>query len=216
MVQGGSTTLAVAGALSWLALVLIGLVHALGGEPPRAVEILGALVAAPLALAGGAQALAAIWRGPIIVPFTRSDAVPLSPGEAEFVRGGAQLRGMIGGAGHVYPRRLLLASAAWLGAGMVGACGLSPELGRALGAGPVAVACLAAFLALLFPARPYFYRDTTGGGAILSPPSAAFRLKRRAARAGATPLDGAAPTPAPTPAPDPAVRVARRPSAEGA
>jgi hypothetical protein len=201
VVQGGSTTTAVAASLSWLALVFVGLVHAAGGDPPRSVEIVGALVGAPIAIAGGVQALAAIWRGPTIVPFSRADAVPCSASEAAFVRARAQLRGLIGGAGHLHPPRLVLPALAWLAGGAIGVCALSPPLEAALGAWPVAISVVAALAAILFPSRAYFYRDTTGGGAILSPPSSAFRLKRRALAAGALPLDGPAPTPAPTPAP---------------
>lgn len=216
MVQGGSTTTALAASLAWLALVFVGVVHAAGGDPPRAIEIVCALVGAPIALAGGIQALAAIWRGPIIVAFGRADSIPCSPSEAAFVREHAQLRGMMGGAGHLYPPRLVLPSLAWLAAAAVGAGGLSPELGQALGIWPVALAVAAAVLAILFPARPYFYRDTTGGGALLSPPSSAYRLTRRARAAGAAPHDGPAPTPAPTPTPGEALAVPPSSRVEGA
>jgi hypothetical protein len=107
----------------------------------------------------------------------------------------------------------VLPATAWLAGATVGLCGLTPGIERALGVWPVAVAIAAALLALVFPARAYFYRDTTGGGAILSPPSSGFRLTRRARAAGAVPLDGPAPTPAPTPLPVEAGSVTSPPAA---
>lgn len=202
MVQGGTTTVAVAASLSWLALVFLGLVHAAGGELPRAVELLGALVAAPITLTAGIQAIAAVWRGPVIVPFSRPEAVPCTEGEAAFVRASAQLRGTMGGAGHLYRHRLVLPALAWLGAATVGAGGLSERLEHLACPWVLALALATAFLALLFPARPFFYRETSGGGALASPPSAAYRLKRRselaAARARGEEVETT--TPPPTPA----------------
>lgn len=185
MVQGGSTITAVAASLSWVALVLLGLVRAAGAEPPAAFETFAALVAAPVALAGGAQAVAAVWRGPTIVAFGRADAVPCSPSEAAFVRAHAQLRGTMGGAGHLYRPRLAWPALAWFGGAAIGPCALSGSVGRAVVAWPVGVALVAGLVAILFPARAYFYRDTTGGGALVSPPSAAYRLKRRSVIAAA-------------------------------
>ena len=201
MLQGGTTTTAVAAGFSWLALVSVGLVHAAGADAPAPLELACGLVAAPIAILGAVQSIAAFWRGPIIVPFARGDAVACSPAEAAFIRSSAQLQGLMGGAGHVYPRRLLYPAAAWAAAGLVGVAVLVDPVAQTVGPLPVGVTAVAAFLALLFPARPYFYRDTTGGGAVLSPPSAAYRLKRRselaAARARGEKLE--ATTPAPTP-----------------
>lgn len=202
MVQGGTTTVAVVASLSWLALVLVGLVHVAGGELPSGVELLGAVVAAPIALTGGIQAIAAIWRGPVIVPFSRLDAVPCTAGEASFVRASAQLRGTMGGAGHLYRHRLVLPALAWLGAASVGAGGLSERLEHLVCPWVLVLALASAFLALLFPARPFFYRETSDGGALASPPSAAYRLKRRSEIAAALARGEkvAATTPPPTPA----------------
>lgn len=203
MVQGGTTTTALAAGLSWLALVFVGLVHSAGGDAPPSVELACGAVAAPIAVLGALQSIAAFWRGPIIVPFARGDAVACSPAEAAFIRSSAQLQGLMGGAGHLYPRRLVYPAAAWASASLVGVAVLVDRVAQTVGPWPLAVTAVAAFLALLFPARPFFYRDTTGGGVVLSPPSAAYRLKHRAELAAAIargePVE--AQTPAPTPSP---------------
>jgi hypothetical protein len=196
---------AVAALAAWLVLTFVGLVRAAGGAVPYAAELASAVVATPIALVAAGCAVAALWRGPTIVSFGLADSIPCGAAEAAHVRAHAQLRGTMGGAGFLYPRRLLLAAAAWAAAGAVGLSGFSESLCDLVGPWAVAAALLSAFAAFLFPARPYFYRDTTGGGAVLSPPSAAYRLKRRAQIAesvarGETPE---APTPAPTPAPSP-------------
>lgn len=203
MVQGGSTRTAVGASLAWLALVVVGLVHVAGADAPRGIELAGALVAAPVAMVGAIQSIAAIWRGPTIVSFGRDDAVPCTAGEAAFVRASAQLRGLMGGAGHLYPRRLVLPSLAWLAAAVVGLLCLDHQLELVAAPWGVALALAAAVLAFVFPPRPYFYRDTTGGGALLAPASAAYRLKHRAelAEARGRGEDVASTTPAPTPAP---------------
>lgn len=201
MLQGGSTTTALAAGLSWLALVFIGLVHAAGGTAPRMAEVGLAVTAGPIALAGGLLAVAAIWRGPVIVEFSREDAHAISAPEAAYVRAASQLRGMIGGAGHLYPNRLLLPAASWGAAAFIAAGVLWPGLGGSAGVWPVALALVTALLTIVFPARAYFYRDTTGGGALLSPPSAAYRLKVRADRAAARARGEEVGAEMPTPAP---------------
>jgi hypothetical protein len=200
---GGSTMTAVAAVVAWLALVFVGLVHAAGGAIPQAALLASAVVAAPIALAAAGHSFAAMWRGPTIIPFGRADSISCSADEASYVRQQALLRGMMGGAGFLYPRRLLLVAAAWLAAAVIGLTGLSEPVCDTVGPWAVAASLTTAFVAFLFPARPYFYRDTTGGGAVLSPPSAAYRLKRRAEIAQAVmrgePVESS--TPAPTPAP---------------
>jgi hypothetical protein len=199
----GSTMTVVAALVAWLVLVFVGLVRAAGGSVPQLAVVACAVVAAPVALAAAGHALAAMWRGPIIVAFGLADSVPCSPAEAAYVRERALLRGTMGGAGFLYPRRLLLVAAAWLAAAVLGLAGLSEPVYDAVGPWAVAASLTTAFAAFLLPARPFFYRETTGGGAVLSPPSAAYRLKRRAELAGAAargePVEAS--TPAPTPPP---------------
>lgn len=203
MVQGSSTMAVLAAGISWLALALVGVARATGGTVPRLAALAAAYVAAPVALAAAVQYAAAFWRGPNIVAFGLSDAVSCTPAEAAFIRSRAQLRGMMGGAGFLYPRRLALPVVAWLAAAVVGASVLSDRVDAVAGPWPVVLSTATALAAIVLPSRPFFYRDTTGGGAVLSPPSAAYRLKKRAELAGARSRGEAveASTPAPTPAP---------------
>lgn len=202
MVLGGTMTTLVAIA-SWCALTFVGVVRATGGTVPNLAVLACALVAAPVAIAGAVHAVASFWRGPTILAFGRADAVPCNPAEAAFVRATAQLRGTMGGAGYLYPRRLVLPALAWIAAAVVGLGGISNGLEDAMGPWPVVVTVTTAFAALMLPARAYYYRETTGGGALLSPPSAAYRLRTRAAIVAAIARGEpvSSPTPAPTPPP---------------
>jgi hypothetical protein len=215
---GSSTMTAVAAVVAWLAVVFVGLVHAAGGSVPQLAVLACAVVGAPIALAAAGHALGSMWRGPTIIAFGLADSTPCSADEASYVRQHAQLRGTMGGAGFLYPRRLVLVAMAWLAAAVLGLSGLSEPVCDTVGPWAVAASLTTAFAAFLLPARPYFYRDTTGGGAVLSPPSAAYRLMRRAEIAQAlalgAPVESA--TPAPTPAP-PALTPSRLgPPANGA
>jgi hypothetical protein len=135
---GGSTTMAMAAVVAWLALSFVGLVHAAGGAIPEAAILACAVVAAPVALAAAAHAVAAMWRGPTIIAFGLSDSTPCGPAEAAYVREHALLRGTMGGAGFLYPRRLLLVATAWLAAAVIGLSGLSDSVCDTVG--PWAVA----------------------------------------------------------------------------
>ncbi len=203
MVQGASTTTAFATVGSWLVLAFVGLIRAAGASMPRLAALVWGLVAAPIALAAALHALAAMWRGPTVVAFARSDAVPCTPAEATFIRRSSQLHGTMGGAGYLHPGRLLLPTLAWLAAAVVGVAVLSDAVDDVVGPWGVAVMLLAGAAALMLPARPYFYLETTGGGAWLSPPSAAFQLRHRAEAAQAVALGVAPPAPPPTPTPTP-------------
>jgi hypothetical protein len=202
---GGSTGMAVAGAAIWLALTLAGLARAAGADLPDLATIFCGAVAAPIALAAAAHSIACIWRGPTILPFRRDESVICTPDEAAYVRLASQLRGTMGGAGFLYPRRLILPAVAWILAAAEGAVVVTRAAGGLTWLVVAAVGTAAA--SFLLPARPYYYRETTGGGAILSPPSVAYRLMRRATIANAIargePVDST--TPAPTPLPTPAL-----------
>lgn len=192
MLQGGSRLATLVGIASWLVLAFLGTVRA-AGERVETVAVACLVVAIPVAVAAAARAVAAYWRGPDIISFTRSDSEPCTPAEAAFVRACASIRGTMGGAGYLYPGRLALPAIAWLAAAVAGAGALSEGVQDAAGPWPVVVTLGTAFAAFLLPARPYFYLETTSGGAVLSPPPAASRLKHLAASA----TDAGIPSPVP-------------------
>ena len=179
----GSTLTAVAAIFAWIALVAVGGLRALGAEVSLAVAAISAALAGPIAITASIQAVASIWRGPDIESFSRGECVLSGPGEADAVRAGAQLRGTMGGAGHLYRRRLALPAIAWLAAAVAGVEGIVPAALELLGGWPAATALIAAFAAFLLPSRPFYYREVTGGGVLVSPAPAAIRLAARARRA---------------------------------
>ena len=170
---------------------------------PGTVSLACILLAQPVAVAAGLRSALSYWRGPDIISFTRADSEACTPAEAEYIRQHAQLRGTMGGAGYLYPRRLLFPVIAWLSAAAVGMCVFVRSVEASVAPWPVVVTILAAVVAFLLPSRPYYYRDTTGGGAIVCPPPAALRLRRRAAIAAALARGERVQelTPPPTPAP---------------
>jgi hypothetical protein len=86
----------------------------LGAPVPPGIITITAAVAVPAATAAALQRLAYLWRGPSIVSFSRMDAVRCGVSDAEEIRAAAQVRGTLGGAGHVYRARLAL-HVAWPG-----------------------------------------------------------------------------------------------------
>jgi hypothetical protein len=181
-VLAGSSVLVAATVASWLVLVTLAGLR-LAGFPigPVAQVVCGAL-AAPIAAASAIGAAFAISRGPRVVSFERTEAVMCKPSEAQAIRDAAQLRGTMGGAGHVYPARLAFPIAAWLGAALSGTEVVSAGMLRVAGAWPIGLALCAAFAALLFPARPFWYREVTGGGVLVTPPAAAALVTAHAFR----------------------------------
>jgi hypothetical protein len=208
-VLGGSIVTVMVGSVVWLLLMLATLVRAAGGSVPGALEIFCAAFAAPIALAAAGHGIAAFWRGPTIRSFTRTDSEVCTPDQAAYVRLVALLRGTMGGAGFLFPARLLLPVVAWTTAAAEGVALLASGLGATAFAALALVGVGSATAAVLFPPGAYYYREATGGSALVNPPSAARRLKRRAARvnaavaaaAGAAGADASLPTPTPTPAP---------------
>lgn len=148
-----------------------------------------------LAVLGAGRSVAHAWWGPAVISFRRDESVLCEPREAAAVRAAAQLRGTLGGAGHVQRGRLALSTAAWLAVGGFAWAALVERWRHA------AVCCggLALVLALVaarFPALPFFYREAMGGRLVVHPPGALDEL------VGAAPDGREAPseTPAPTPA----------------
>lgn len=183
-----SSLVGVLALLAWIALVVLGLAHLAELHLPLAAVIAAVALGVPAVMLSAAQALLAVRRGPAIVAFGRDDAVLCSSQEAEVVRAAAQLRGTMGGAGHLHPRRLALVAVAWASAAASGLEALA-DGALVLGAWPAIAALLAAAVAFIFPARAFFYREVTGGAVVASPPSAAgYLLAHRPAVAVPVPV----------------------------
>lgn len=179
-----TTRLGAGAASAWTALVVSLLAGvAVGPAPPRVVQILASIA---LVLSGAEAIRTALgaWRGPVIASFPRRDAVFCDPQGAEAVRAGAQLRGTMGGAGHVHPERLVFPAVAWAAAAVVAAALLRDPSVRAVSPWALAVLAGAAVAACLAPARPFFYREVTGGRVLVFPLVACTRLLEIAAAAG--------------------------------
>lgn len=180
-----TTRLGAGAASAWTALVVSLLVGMAGGPAaPRAIQLLASIAL----VVSGAQAMRTAlgaWRGPVIASFPRRDAVFCEPQCAETVRAGAQLRGTMGGAGHVHPERLVFPATAWAAAALVAAALLRDPSLHAASPWTLAVLAGATVAARLAPARPFFYREVTGGRVLVFPPVACTRLLESAAAAGA-------------------------------
>jgi hypothetical protein len=174
-----------AGAVSaWFALALAVAAGAAGLPLPRRAPALLAAVALAVSIALSVRTLLGAWRGPVITSFPRRDAVLCDPPGADAVRAGAQLRGTMGGAGHVHPARLVFPAAGWAAAAGVAAAVLRAPSPWAAPPWPVALAVAAAAgAALALPAQPFFYREVTGGRVLVFPPEACARLLEHAAPA---------------------------------
>jgi hypothetical protein len=180
VVLAGSAMIVAATLLSWVALVSVAVLRTAGFAVSPAMQVASAAVAIPIVLAAALGAVVSVWRGPRVIAFERSDAVRLGPVESDAARASAQLRGTMGGAGYVYPARLVFPVVSWLGALGSGAEGLVPGAVETAGAWPPAIAASAALMAWLFPSRPYWYREVTGGGVLVTPVSAAALVSARA------------------------------------
>ncbi len=143
----------------------------------RAIAV--ALLAFPGALL--VRTIAAIWRGPPLAPFPLEAAALCSDWDAEKVRQAAQLRGTMGGAGHVHPARLAIPAAAWAAAlGAVASALLGSSL--ALEAAWALAAVGSAIAAAIHPARAFWYREVAGGAILVHPPEAVSILSRAPVR----------------------------------
>ncbi len=178
MLQGPTVTV-VATVAAWLALEAVAGLHAAGVAVPPDVAIACVVIAGPLALAAGVRNVLAVWRGPPVMAFT-GEAVRCGPADAQTIRASAQLQGTMGGAGHLRRARLVFPILAWGTAIVAGAEVAVPTALHLAGPWPLLLAALAAFGAWLFPSRPYWYREMTGGGVIVTPPEAAAFLTARA------------------------------------
>ncbi|HET8542438.1 MAG TPA: hypothetical protein VFL83_21370 [Anaeromyxobacter sp.] len=179
---------AVAGG-AWVALQALSAIRDAGAGIPSSSLAAAGVVAAALAGLAALRTASWAWRGPVIVPLPEDDVVVCCPPEAEAIRAAAQLRGTMGGAGHVHPGRLVLPAAAWASAAAAALAG--PEL---LDAAPwIAVLAASATAALALPARAFFYREATGGRVVLHPASSREELLRSPRARAAVSGEGGAP-----------------------
>lgn len=182
-------------AASWLALGAVVSARLLVAAVPA--RLVAALAGASLVASAAAALLtfAAVWRGPVIVSFRRREAVLCDPIDADAVRAGAQLRGTMGGAGHVHPGRLALPSLAWAAAALLAArIAADPSLAT-VPAWPAIAALATALAAALLPARSFFYREVIGGCVLVHPPGACIRLLDSRAAGAAPPRERPASAP---------------------
>jgi hypothetical protein len=119
--------------------------------------------------------VAFVWRGPDIISFRRRDAVLCDVAEAAAVRAAAQLRGTLGGAGHVYRFRLAFPALLWAAGAAHWAARLCGRTGRPA-RWPHAVAFPAADRTGRLPARSFWYREVTGGCVLVHPSPACLDL----------------------------------------
>jgi hypothetical protein len=172
---------------------------AAGAQVPHAVAVIGASVVAVIAATVAVRNVVFVWRGPVILAFRRGDAMLCDAREASTVRSAAQLRGTMGGAGYLHPRRLVLSAAAWAAVSVQSLALLGPQRTPATFI-PLGVAIGAAALSAVFPASPFFYREAAGGCVVAFPPQVCRRLLETAGVApalapialGMCPVDGAA------------------------
>ncbi len=161
------------------ALVAIQAAEALGVRVPRTLVLLAASAAAVVSATVAVRHIAFIWRGPMIIGFRRPEGRLCDSWEATTIRAAAQLRGTLGGAGHLYPRRLVLSSIAWGAASGTCIALVLPEHGAAPVV-PVAILVISGGLAMMFPAEPFYYRETAGGCVVAFPVEVCQRMLRAA------------------------------------
>jgi hypothetical protein len=162
-------------ASSAMLLALLG--TRLVGVPVPALAVwLCAALSLPLTTASAIQQLVYAWRGPPILTFSRVEAVRCAGAEADAIRAAAQLRGTLGGAGHIHRSRLLLHAAACLAVAALAIFSLATAGTVTPGAWLLAVVAGTGLGAMLLPARPFFYREAMHGEVLVSPPLARSML----------------------------------------
>lgn len=159
----------------WFVLLACEAARVVGIAVPRELLLLAGVAAAVAAATVSVRHVAFIWRGPIIVSFRRSEGMLCDAREAEVVRAAAQLRGTMGGAGHLHRWRLAISAAAWGAASVQAVLLLLPDRApmRLL---PLGFLLVASSLALLVPACPFYYREAAGGCVLAFPADACMRL----------------------------------------
>lgn len=177
-VRRSSKLSALALAATGLSLILVGADFA-GYPIPENVTRDLALVSAPLAAVLAIRTAAAYWRGPTLLHFPVEYALLCHGGEAEAIRGSANIRGALGGAGHLHRGRLVFPVVAWLAAAVVlahvalGAADRQ-EFRRALTIWAFALVARA-----VLPPRPFWYRERRDGSIVVYPASIRARVDAR-------------------------------------
>ena len=149
--------------------------RALGLPVPQGGEIVLGSAAAVLAATVAVRRIAFVRRGPIIVDFRREDGLLCDARESAVIRSAAQLRGTMGGAGHLFPHRLVLSSVAWAYVAVQAVLLVLPEHGAATFV-PLAGVIVVGAVAARFPAIPFYYRETVGQCVVAFPVDACMRL----------------------------------------
>lgn len=199
---GDRSRLTVLAGAAWLLFAAATVAHRSSVPVPSSAVTAVAVAALGLAIVAAARSTAAVWRGPALRTFPHDEAVVCAPREAVAVRAAAQLRGSLGGAGHVHRGRLGLATVAWLAAAACAAAVLVDAAHELAPLGAGATVVLGA-VARLLPARPFYYREAMGGWIVVHPRHAAERLvtpvplPEGEAGRGAAPAAMAAATPKP-------------------
>jgi hypothetical protein len=163
------------------------LARATGQPVPPVATAAIALLACTFALGLAATLVVRIWRGPPLVTFRIEEVAYCDPAQAELIRAAAQVRGTLGGAGHVHRARLAFPAAAWIAAAAFAAELVPPGADAPLW--PLVLLVPAACLSAVWRARPFQYREATGGGLVVHPSAAAdWLLEGRDAGRGSQPL----------------------------
>ncbi len=173
----GTSKLTTAAVTAFAAFVLLYAVASSGAPHVVAAMHASAAVALPLAVFVAGRTVVSAWRGPVLVQFPRTAAVVCFRNEAERVRTAAQLRGSLGGAGHVHRGRLAFPAAAWVTAAVLAGSALEDSGAAATYASGVLALALAATVAL--PARPFWYREARDGAVLVHPRAVCSRLAVR-------------------------------------
>jgi hypothetical protein len=159
--------------------------EAIGLEAPRPVVAVLGSFAAVLAASVAVRHLSFIRRGPVIADYHRGEGLLCDARESAAIRAAAQLRGTLGGAGHLYPRRLVISAAAWAAAALQAVLLVLPEhdAGRFL---PVVLLGVTTAAFARFPAIAFYYRETAGDCVVAYPARICARILD-AARLGPAP-----------------------------
>jgi hypothetical protein len=157
-------------ALAAAALGLTLLALDIAGYPaPTAVTKALVLAATPLAAILSVRTVVGFWRGPTLMHFPVEYAALCTGSEAQAVRTAANVRGPLGGAGHVHPIRVIFPFLGWLATAVVLGCAAAGATRECREALLVLVLALAA--RTIFPPRSFWYRERRDGSLVVYPAS---------------------------------------------